>query len=367
MATTADALLAWFRAARRELPWRTAFPRDPYAVLVSEVMAQQTQIGRVAAAYSRFMQRFPTLESLAAAGEDEVVHAFSGLGYYRRARLLHAAARAVAVRGGWPTGPADLRALPGFGAYTSAAVAAFSFAGREAPVDGNVARVAARVGGLPLAMGSAPLLAAAREIAQRLFDEAGTPEVWEALMELGATVCTPAAPRCHACPLSAGCTGFREGTPQRYPLPRRQRAPEAHRWAALWVERGDGRVLLRRVDGGAVLSGLWLPPFRELAPGTDAAAAATAMAAEAGLDVRLSPAPPVRHSITHRRIEVLPFTCRLTTPRVAETADGWSWQDWRAPAVPTSSLLAKLGAACAAPTAGAGEHRVPAAEHSKEA
>ena len=367
MATTADALLAWFRAARRELPWRTAFPRDPYAVLVSEVMAQQTQIGRVAAAYSRFMQRFPTLESLAAAGEDEVVHAFSGLGYYRRARLLHAAARAVAVRGGWPTGPADLRALPGFGAYTSAAVAAFSFAGREAPVDGNVARVAARVGGLPLAMGSAPLLAAAREIAQRLFDEAGTPEVWEALMELGATVCTPAAPRCHACPLSAGCTGFREGTPQRYPLPRRQRAPEAHRWAALWVERGDGRVLLRRVERGAVLAGMWLPPFRELAPGTDAAAAATAMAADAGLDVRLSPAPPVRHSITHRRIEVLPFTCRLTTPRVAETADGWSWQDWRAPAVPTSSLLAKLGAECAAPAAGAGEHRVPAAEHSKEA
>ncbi|MCX6555414.1 MAG: A/G-specific adenine glycosylase, partial [Candidatus Aminicenantes bacterium] len=132
----------WFTRHGRDLPWHRR--RGLYAIWVSEVMLQQTQVDRVVEAYRRFMERFPSLEVLAAAAEDDAVHAFSGLGYYRRARLLHASARAVVERGGWPQSARELARLPGFGPYTSAAVAAFAFAGGEPPVDGNVARVAAR-------------------------------------------------------------------------------------------------------------------------------------------------------------------------------------------------------------------------------
>ncbi|HLE60401.1 MAG TPA: A/G-specific adenine glycosylase, partial [Thermoanaerobaculaceae bacterium] len=130
----AERLLGWFRAGRRDLPWRAPFPRDPYVVLVSEVMLQQTQVDRVVEAFRRFMKRFHSLEALAEAPEEDAVHAFSGLGYYRRARLLHASARAVVERGGWPRSARELARLPGFGPYTSAAVAAFAFAGDDPPV-----------------------------------------------------------------------------------------------------------------------------------------------------------------------------------------------------------------------------------------
>ena len=138
-------LVEWFRRGRRELPWRGPFPRDPYSVLVSEVLAQQTQVQRAAAAYPEFLRRFPSVAALAAAEVDDVLHAFAGLGYYRRARLLHLAARAIVARGGWPATARELESLPGFGPYTAAAVAAMAFGGDEPPVDGNVARVIARV------------------------------------------------------------------------------------------------------------------------------------------------------------------------------------------------------------------------------
>ena len=169
-------LLEWFRGRRRAFPWRTPLPRDPYAVVVAEVMAQQTQIERVVPAYGRFVARFPTLASLAAAAEDEVVHAFSGLGYYRRARSLHRAARAVVAQGAWPTTHEELRQLPGFGDYTAAAVAAFCFGGKRPPVDGNIARVAARVRALMLPLGSAKLIRAAEDLATVLFAETDTPK-----------------------------------------------------------------------------------------------------------------------------------------------------------------------------------------------
>ncbi len=346
--TAARRLLAWYRASARALPWRTPFPRDPYLVLVSEVMAQQTQVDRVAPAFERFVARFPSLEALAAAGAEDVLHAFSGLGYYRRARHLHEAARAIRDRGGWPTTATELARLPGFGPYTAAAVAAFAFGGDEPPADGNVARVAARLRALALPLGSAALLRHARAVARALHAEAASPQVWEALMELGAVVCTPASPRCGACPLAAGCAALAAGTPSAFPLPRLARARERERWSAVWLRRGDGRVLLRRVESGGLLVGLWLPPFTRLADERAPADAAAELARAAGHDVRLAPAGAVSHGITHRDIRVFTFVGDVGA-RAAEPAEGWSWQDPIAPSLPTSSLLGKIAEACARP------------------
>jgi A/G-specific adenine glycosylase len=352
-ARAAARLLDWFAAARRDLPWRGPFPRDPYRVLVSEVMLQQTQVKRVREGFVSFVARFPDVEALAAAAVDDVVAAFSGMGYYGRARRLHAAARAVVERGVWPRTTADLSALPGVGAYTAAAAAAFAFGSGDPPVDGNVGRVAARLLALPLATGSAALERRSGELARELYNQAPRPEVYEALMELGATVCTPAAPRCHACPLAASCRGL--GEPARYPLPRTERATVDVQWAALWLQREDGRVLLRRVPEGRLLAGLWLPPLAGLATGEDAADVAAMLASEVGFAGRIAPTPRVRHSITHHRIEVVPYSGDWPTARVAEALTGAVFHDPAAPGVPTSSLLAKLAGVCSGPRQRAAE------------
>jgi A/G-specific adenine glycosylase len=312
-------------------------------------MLQQTQVDRVLEAYRRFLRRFPTLEALAAAPTEEVLHAFSGLGYYRRARLLHRAAKAIAEAGAWPETSRELAKLPGFGPYTSAAVAAFSFGGQEPPVDGNVARVTARLHAIELPLGSPALLAAGRELAGALHAQTGTPEVWEALMELGATVCTPASPRCESCPLADDCAALASGAPAGFPLPRPKRAREGQTWVALWLSRDDGRVLLRRVDDGRLLGGMWLPPFEEVSDGRVPADVARGLAREAGFRGPLRAAPPVRHAITHRDILVMPFAATFTAARVAEQRPRWRWEDPSRPAVPTSTLLGKLAGACAAP------------------
>jgi A/G-specific adenine glycosylase len=345
-------LLRWFRRSCRALPWRGPFPRDPYRVLVCEVMAQQTQVERAAEAYPEFLRRFPTLAALAAADTEEVVRAFAGLGYYRRARLLHDASRAIVARGAWPTSAAELARLPGVGPYTAAAVAAFAFAGAVPPVDGNVSRVTARVRALDLPLGSAALLRAGREWAAELYEQVRTPEVWEAVMELGATVCAPSSPRCGACPLRPVCAAAAAGSADAFPPPRPRRDRERQLWAAVWLEGPDRSVLLRRVEAGTLLRGLWLPPFATLAPGEDPAARARSLAREAGWRGALAAAGPVRHSITHRSITVLPFVGSGAVGRVGERSPNWSWQDPDAPAVPSSTLLGKLAAACR--TAGAG-------------
>jgi A/G-specific adenine glycosylase len=344
-------LLHWFHDAARPLPWRGDLPRDPYRVLLSEVMAQQTRLDRVVPAYHVFLARFPAIEALAAASEDEVLQAFTGLGYYRRARNLHAAAREIAAAGRWPESLEGLRRLPGVGDYTAAAVAAFCFGGSEPPVDGNVARVAARVGAVAAPLGSPALACRAREFAARLFARARTPHLFEALMELGASVCTPAAPRCPDCPLRPDCAAAAAGAVGAYPLPRPQRPAEDRRWVAIWLERGDGRVLLTRVPDGRLLGGLWLPPFTDLEGRRAPATVARSLAALAGHAGPLGRAAAVTHAITHRRIEVVPFVGAWSVPRVAEERPGWGWHDPDRLSVGTSTLLAKLRAACA-PTAG---------------
>lgn len=346
----ATALLDWFAAAKRNLPWREPFPRNPYHVLVSEVMAQQTQIERVIPAYLRFVDRFPTIDALARATEDDVVAAFSGLGYYRRARLLHSTAQAVASLGAWPQSFDLLADLPGLGPYSAAAIAAFAFAADTPPVDGNIARVASRFMRLELPLGHPQLLAAGRDLAGQLHRDQPRPEVFEALMELGATVCAPASARCLLCPLQPRCASRDPATALRYPLPRGQRARERVCWVVLWLERPDGQVLLRKIETGPILRGLWLPPLAELPDGVDGAARAKSLAASLGWIVPLAPRPALRHTITHRAIVILPFSGALGA-RVAERSDGVCWASPDSSGLPTSSLLAKLAQACTgAPT-----------------
>lgn len=245
--TLADRLLPWFAASRRDLPWRKE-PRDPYRVWVSEVMLQQTRVEVVVPYYRRFLRRFPTLPALAAAPLDDVLALWSGLGYYARARNLHRAARACG--GELPRTAAELRALPGFGPYTAAAVASLAF-GEDVPlVDGNVARVLARVFVL---RGDAR--AGAWKIAPALLPHGRSGAFNEALMELGATVCTPRAPDCASCPLRRQCRG--KADPERYPAPRRRPLRPLLEWRALALRRKDGAVLLARRPEGALFGGLW--------------------------------------------------------------------------------------------------------------
>jgi A/G-specific adenine glycosylase len=214
---TRERVLAWFAEAGRDLPWRAT--RDPYRVLVAEVLAQQTQAARAAAAWPRFLERFPDVATLAAAAPAEVLRAWQGLGYNRRALALHRTARAVEERGGWPDTVEELAALPGIGPYTARAVACFALEHRVAPVDTNVARVLARslTGADP-----AQLTPAAR---QRLADLAmpeGQPWAWSsALMDVGALHCRP-RPRCQGCPLAPSCRWRALGPDAPPPRPRAQ-------------------------------------------------------------------------------------------------------------------------------------------------
>lgn len=336
------ALIDWFRQSQRRLPWRTE-PRDPYHVLVSELMLQQTQVDRVVSRFQAFIARFPTIEALAEADETAVLEAWSGLGYYRRARMLHRAARAVCDEqgGALPRTVAALEALPGVGPYTAAAVASLSF-GVAAPVlDGNVARVASRV----LASAEDPRKKKGAErlrrwVSQALLAHHDDPgEVNEALMELGATVCSPRNPQCLICPLSPRCAGRARGRPEDFPRPpaKGKRAVEEHTWVAACVIDDQGRWLLRPVSGGPVLQGLWLPPLSFGGAG-EPAARARALVPDLGAGRTL---PAVRHSITFRRLTVVPVVFDAGEEPAGE---GWAWARPESPGGPTSSLLAKLAA-----------------------
>lgn len=268
MNASADALLRWYDAHRRALPWRAppGVTPDPYRVWLSEIMLQQTTVATVAPRYARFLARWPSVAALASASLDDVLHEWQGLGYYARARNLHACAQAVVDKygGRFPDDEEALRALPGIGAYTAAAIAAIAFDRRATAVDGNVERVMARLHGIetPLPAAKAELAAAARALtpAERCGDFA------QALMDLGATVCTPRRPRCPACPWREGCTAFASGDADSLP----RRAPKAPRptrhGVVFWLEDAAGRVLLRKRPPKGLLAGLYefpSTPWRE--------------------------------------------------------------------------------------------------------
>lgn len=259
-ASLAHALEQWFPGAARSLPWRRE--RSGYRALVSELMLQQTQVARVVGAFDRFMERFPTAAALAGAPEGEVLAAWQGLGYYRRARLLQAAARAVVERHGGevPRSERELRALPGIGRYTAGAIASIAFGERVAIVDGNVLRVLSRIAGAPARVADAASERWAWEQSARLVAQSSSPAVLnEALMELGATVCMPAAPRCGGCPAEGACAARRAGTQAVIPSPRIAAPRRTERWTSLVWADGNAVALERRPDRG-MWAGMHQPP-----------------------------------------------------------------------------------------------------------
>jgi A/G-specific adenine glycosylase len=254
----APPLLAWYDRARRVLPWRAppGRPADPYRVWLSEIMLQQTTVEAVKPYFERFLAEFPTLEALAAAPLERVLELWAGLGYYARARNLHACAQAVLQRHGgrFPGDEAALRALPGIGDYTAAAMLAIAFDRPAAPVDGNWERVVARLFAVEAPLPAAK--AALRRLAQGLVPAERPGDFAQAMMDLGATICTPARPRCLLCPLSQLCAAYRRGIAERLPA----RAPKAERPVRQgWIfhlARPDGAVLLRRRPPNGLLGGM---------------------------------------------------------------------------------------------------------------
>jgi A/G-specific adenine glycosylase len=260
-------LVRWFAQAGRDLPWRSAGPRDPYRVWISEAMLQQTRVATVIDYYGRFVTRFPDVHSLAKASEEEVLQLWSGLGYYRRARLLHAGARAVVERhgGSFPATRAELEALPGIGPYTAGAIASLAFDAPEPLVDGNVERVFARLFRIEAAQASAELRRRSWELARVLCPEQGAGAWNEALMELGALICTPREPRCELCPLAAVCEALHSGRAKELPLPRQRPEPFAVELEVLCARAGGRLLFCRRPEGGR-MAGLWELPTRECVP-----------------------------------------------------------------------------------------------------
>jgi len=294
--TLADRVEQWFESEARDLPWRRS--RSAYTALVAEFMLQQTQVSRVTEAFCSFLGRFPGIQELAAARDDEVMAAWQGLGYYRRARLLHAAARAIASDHGGdvPAEATALQTLPGVGRYTAGAISSIVFGKREAIVDGNVARVLARLFALEDRSGDT----SAWRIAERLVAASRRPGVFnEGLMELGAILCTPSAPRCSDCPLRSLCMARRAGSQERIPLPRpRTRQQSMHHYAVI-IARPDGRVLLQRRPEKGLWAGMWEVPTIESPHPIGHDELRTRLPVQTGA---LSHAGSFRYQTTHRRI-----------------------------------------------------------------
>ena len=274
----AQALLAWYDIHARRLPWRArpGEAANPYAVWLSEIMLQQTTVAAVKPYFAAFTKRWPTIEALAAAPEAEVMTAWAGLGYYARARNLIACARAVAAAGGrFPAEEEGLRALPGVGRYTAAAIAAIAFGRAAVVVDANVERVVARLFAI-----DTPLPAARRAIdlfAARITPAARAGDFAQAMMDLGATICTSRAPACGICPLRQDCAGFAAGAPEALPVKAAKAAKPVRQGTIFWLE-AEGHVLLeRRADKGLLGGMRALPtgPWRADDPALEEAPAAT--------------------------------------------------------------------------------------------
>jgi A/G-specific adenine glycosylase len=340
----ASRLLGWHaRAGRHDLPWQQN--RTPYRVWVSEIMLQQTQVATVIPYYKRFMERFPDVRALATAPVDEVLHVWSGLGYYARARNLHrAAVRVNEEHGGELPGSFDaLASLPGIGRSTAGAILALSLGARFPILDGNVRRVLSRYFGV--AGGTAE-----RAVAQRLWElsERCTPrervdDYTQAIMDLGATVCVRRRPLCSHCPLAEKCVARRTGRQHELPAPRVSRARRRRRVYMVLALRDDGSVLLERRPESGVWGGLWCLP--EFSTATAASAFVRGSLGEAALEPRAL--DQLEHAFTHFDLSITPLLVRCSRP-CADVEEGASlWYNIRAPSriglpAPITALLVRL-------------------------
>ena len=300
-ANAAELLLKHYVDKFRTLPWRAppgSPAPDPYRVWLSEVMLQQTTVAAVAPRFLRFVARWPTVEVLAAARDEEVLSEWAGLGYYARARNLIACAREVVRRGGFPATETELRDLPGIGAYSSAAIAAIAFGQRAAAVDTNVSRVVARLNGL-----EQPSRGEIHALVSAMLPPGRCGDFAQALIDLGATICRPRAPDCPACPWSGDCLARRSGRPDSLPV-RTARTPRPTRYGIAWWAERDGHVWLVRRPGHGMLGGMAALPGPDWSPD------------------RFETAPPalarIRHAFTH-------FALELSVHAGEPDGEGW-WQ-----------------------------------------
>jgi len=354
-------LLAWFRAHCRDLPWRRS--RDPYRIWVAEVMLQQTRIAAVLPYYHRFLKKFPSVESLARAPQEEVLRQWSGLGYYSRARNLHRAAkRIVTVHSAkFPRTFEAALALPGIGRYTAAAILSIAYGAPLAVLDGNVARVLARLGAIRGNLRAPRRWRRLGETAQDLLAQRAPGDWNQALMELGETVCTPQAPRCAECPVMRWCRAYARGITGKIPAPRRKREAVHVRIAAAILRDPRGRTLLVRDPGlpaeagtsakagaqcGALFSRLWQFPAVEVARDAALELAEHLRSALRIASVALEPLPAARHGVTFRNITLLPFLARVA--RLPKRARTRILPLARLRDLPVSSATRKIAAAASA-------------------
>lgn len=330
-----ERLVEHYRQHCRDLPWRRT--TDPYAVLVSEVMLQQTQVDRVVTYFTRFMSRFPDVESLAAAEPDEVLACWSGLGYYARGRRLHQAARAVRDQGGFPDTETALRALPGIGEYTAAALASIAFGRRAVALDTNALRVLARYLGESRDPSAAGVRRALRDRVIESFPDVDPGELTQAVMELGALVCRPRAPRCSACPMAAGCRARAQGVAEALPASRARKPRVNVIWAVARVA-GHGGFLLTR-EAGELLTGQWTCPGLLVESAEAARAALEAWLGAPGSCHVQGYLGEVRHGITYRNIRCLVFGARWPGPAPPDSL--WVTRE-RLDEVPLPSLTRKV-------------------------
>jgi A/G-specific adenine glycosylase len=322
----APQLLHWYYRHARILPWRVPEGQaDPYRVWLSEVMLQQTTTAHAAPYFATFTARWPTVEALAAAPEEAVMAEWAGLGYYSRARNLIACAREVATRGGFPDTEAELRRLPGLGAYTAAAVAAIAFGRRAVVVDANVERVVARLFAMEVPLpASRPLIRAA---AERITPQQRAGDFAQAMMDLGATVCTPRAPKCLLCPVAELCEARRRGVQDQLPAKTAKKAKPQRRGTALWVERNDAVWLITRPPKG-MLGGMRALPDDGWNARTDGAQANR-------LPGKWQPAGVVRHSFTHFDLDLAVLVHSGASQQELQGGEWWPVAGLDAAGLPT--------------------------------
>ena len=325
----AAALLGWYdRAGRHDLPWQ--IDASPYRVWIAEVMLQQTQVSTVIPYFQHFMARFPDIASLAGAPLDEVLHHWSGLGYYARARNLHQAAQTVmsAHAGRFPTEYAAVHALPGIGRSTAGAILAQACGQRHPILDGNVKRVLARLHAVPGWPGQAAVERRLWELAELHTPTERLADYTQAIMDFGATACRRSRPACTECPVAALCEARRQGRQNEFPGVRPRRPRPLRRARMLLLEDQAGALLLERRPPQGIWGGLWCPP--ELGEESPADWAARTLGAA------VESAPPlaaVRHGFTHFELEIEPVPARVTSDGAALMEPGrWVWYNARSPA-----------------------------------
>ncbi len=298
-----ETLLTWYDRYGRDLPWRRT--RDPYAIWLSEIILQQTRIAQGQAYWERFMKHFPNVETLAAASEDEVLRLWEGLGYYSRARNLHAAAQQIVTQGTFPVTLERIRALKGIGDYTAAAIGSIAFGIPAAVVDGNVYRVLARYYGISTPVGSTAAKKEFTALAQSMLPAGRPGDFNQAMMDFGAIQCTPANPACLTCPLASGCQALREGRVESLPVKQRTTAIQTRKVDYIYL-RCKGRTAIRRRGAGDIWQGLW-EPLTELLPGVEAKLLRQG----------------VRHQLTHRTL-IADFYL-AETHQAPALPDGYVW------------------------------------------